>query len=102
MKKSLEPEPDAWEAGAWLPGRQKREYQARSFIRGRRGRHPRERLNSLHRGPDDEGHWPAGAQRISVGLAAQAESPSIAQLTEGRAGRTLWSPRDGLPPSPVR
>jgi len=43
MKKSLEPEPDAWEAGAWLPGRQKREYQARSFIRGRRGRHPRER-----------------------------------------------------------
>ena len=33
------------------------------------------RLNSLHRGQDDEGYWPAVAQRI--GLVAQAESPSI-------------------------
>jgi hypothetical protein len=53
-------------------------------------------LNNLHRGQDDEGYWPAVAQRI--GPVAQAESPSIVQLTEARASLTLWSARGGKRP----
>jgi hypothetical protein len=40
-QRGAEPKPDAWEAGAWLPGRQKRDYQARSFLRARCEPHPR-------------------------------------------------------------
>ena len=53
-KKGAEPKPDAWEAGAWLPGRQKRDYQTRSFLRARC--EPHRRRGSIGTGPVPEAH----------------------------------------------